>query len=182
MHFWKFHLWDFWTTYAFPLYVKIFVNESPTNIVWAWIKVIGKESSSVRIHFVSCQKFCLWVFMLHRRIKKGNDEIICAERLSSILFEKTFTKNFETKPVFFSWKKELFFEKKLNVWNEKTFASWWNKRKMLNILLSFHHIKFTDGKNEIFFKILFNFFVKHFQTLSWHAPSGAPACSPYIHT
>ena len=48
--------------------------------------------------------------MLHRRIKKGNDEIICAERLSSILFEKTFTKNFETKPVFFL-KKELFFEK-----------------------------------------------------------------------
>ena len=39
--------------------------------------------------------------MLHRRIKKGNDEIICAERLSSILFEKTFTK-------------ELFFEKKLS--------------------------------------------------------------------
>ena len=26
---------------------------------------------------------------------------------------------------------------------------------MLNILLSFHHIKFTDGKNEIYFKILF---------------------------
>ena len=49
---------------------------------------------------------------------------------------------------------------------------------MLNILLSFHHIKFIDGKNEIYFKILFNFFVKHFQTLSWHAPSGAPACSP----
>ena len=48
--------------------------------------------------------------MLHRTIKTGNDEIICAERLSSILFEKTFTKNFETKPVFFL-KKELFFEK-----------------------------------------------------------------------
>ena len=26
---------------------------------------------------------------------------------------------------------------------------------MLNILLSFHHIKFTDDKNEIYFKILF---------------------------
>ena len=45
--------------------------------------------------------------------KKGNDEIICAERLSSILFEKTFTKNFETKPVFFL-KKELFFLKILS--------------------------------------------------------------------
>ena len=45
--------------------------------------------------------------------KKGNDEIICAERLSSILFEKTFTKIFETKPVFFL-KKELFFERKLS--------------------------------------------------------------------
>ena len=50
---------------------------------------------------------------------------------------------------------------------------------MLNILSSFHDIKFTDGKNEIYFKILFNFFVKHFQTLSRHAPSRAPACSPY---
>ena len=28
---------------------------------------------------------------------------------------------------------------------------------MLNILLSFHHIKFIDGKNEIYFKILFNY-------------------------
>ena len=49
--------------------------------------------------------------MLHRRIKKGNDEIICAERLSSILFEKTFTKNFETKPVFFPEKKSCFLKK-----------------------------------------------------------------------
>ena len=45
--------------------------------------------------------------MLHRRTKKGNDEIICAERLSSILFEKTFTKNFETKPVFFPEKRAV---------------------------------------------------------------------------
>ena len=45
--------------------------------------------------------------MLHRRIKKGNDEIICAEWLSSILFEKTFTKNFETKSVFFPEKKKI---------------------------------------------------------------------------
>ena len=45
-------------------------------------------------------------------------------------------------------------------------------------LFFFHHIKFTDVKKEIYFKMLFNFFVKHFQTLSWHAPSGAPACSP----
>ena len=52
--------------------------------------------------------------MLHRRIKKGNDEIICAERLSSILFEKTFTKNFETKPVFFLKKKIDVFLKKLS--------------------------------------------------------------------
>ena len=51
--------------------------------------------------------------MLHRRMKKENDEIICAERLSSILFEKLFTKNFETKPVFFL-KKELFFKKILS--------------------------------------------------------------------
>ena len=53
--------------------------------------------------------------MLHRRIKKGNDEIICAERLSSILFEKTFTKNFETKPVFFPEKKSCFFKKILSM-------------------------------------------------------------------
>ena len=46
--------------------------------------------------------------MLHRRIKKGNDEVIYAERLSSILFEKTFTKNFETKPVFFPEKRAVF--------------------------------------------------------------------------
>ena len=50
---------------------------------------------------------------------------------------------------------------------------------MLHILSSFHHIKFTDEKKEIYFKILFNFFVKHFQTLSSHVPSGAPACSPF---
>ena len=49
--------------------------------------------------------------------KKGKDEIICVERLSPILFEKTFTKKVETKPVFFpEKKKQLFFEKKtLNV-------------------------------------------------------------------
>ena len=49
---------------------------------------------------------------------------------------------------------------------------------MLHILLFFHHIKFTNVKKELYFKILFKFFVKHFQTLSWHAPSGAPDCSP----
>ena len=43
--------------------------------------------------------------------KKGNDEIICAERLSSILFEKTFTKNFEKKIVFFPEKKRYFLKK-----------------------------------------------------------------------
>ena len=47
--------------------------------------------------------------------KKGNDEIIYAERLSSILFEKTFTKNFETKPVFFPEKRVVFFLNTLNV-------------------------------------------------------------------
>ena len=52
--------------------------------------------------------------MLHRRIKKGNNEIICAERLSSILFEKTFTKIFETKPDFFPEKKSCFLKKKLS--------------------------------------------------------------------
>ena len=88
-------------------------------------------------------------------------------------FEKTFKKKHETKPVFFP----CFLKKTLNDWNQKTLASMWNKRKMLNILLSFHHIKFTDVKKEIYFKILFNFFVKHFQTLSRHAHSGAPACS-----
>ena len=82
----------FWTTYALPLYVQIFVNESPTNIVRVWIKAIGNESSSVRIHFVSYQNFCLWVFILHRRMKKWKDEIICVERLSSITFEKILTK------------------------------------------------------------------------------------------
>ena len=46
--------------------------------------------------------------------KKGNDEIICAERLSSILFEKTFTKNFETKPVFFPENKRTVFLKNLS--------------------------------------------------------------------
>ena len=51
--------------------------------------------------------------------KKGNDEIICAERLSSILFEKTFTKNFETKPVFFLKKRAVFFEKKLSAFEMK---------------------------------------------------------------
>ena len=62
----------FWTTYALPLYVQIFVNESPTNIVRAWIKAIGKESSYVRIYFLSAwQNFYLRVFTLHRRIKKG---------------------------------------------------------------------------------------------------------------
>ena len=34
--------------------------------------------------------------------KKGKDEIICVERLSSITFEKTLIKNVETKPAFFS--------------------------------------------------------------------------------
>ena len=96
----------YWATHAFPLYVWIFVNESPT-IVRTWIKAIGKESSSVRIHSVHCQNFCLWVFILHRRMKKGNDEIICIERLSSITFEKKLTKNVETKPVFFLKKKQL---------------------------------------------------------------------------
>ena len=49
---------------------------------------------------------------------------------------------------------------------------------MLHILLYFRHIKFNDVKKEIHIKILFNFFVKHFQTLSRHAPSGVPTCSP----
>ena len=81
--------------------------------------------------------------------KRKNDAIICYERLSSIIFEKTLTKNI------FSLKTQLSFEKKtLNVWNEKTFASWWNKRKISNILLSLHHIKFTDVKKEIYLKIL----------------------------
>ena len=122
MRFWNFHLWDFLGrhNYAFPLYDCIFVNGSPTNIVRPWIKAIGKESSSVRIHFVSCQSFCLWVLILHRRIKKGKDEIICVERLSPILFEKTFTKKVETKSIFFPEKNSCFLKKKsLNVWNEK---------------------------------------------------------------
>ena len=51
--------------------VWIFVNESPTNIVRAWIKAIGKESSYVRIYFLSWKNLYLWVFMLHRRIWKG---------------------------------------------------------------------------------------------------------------
>ena len=46
--------------------------------------------------------------------KKGKDEIICVERLSPILFEKTFTKKIATKSVFFFLKKQLFFEKKLS--------------------------------------------------------------------
>ena len=55
--------------------------------------------------------------------KKGNDEIIYAERLSSILFEKTFTKNFETKQLFFLKKRAVF--KKILSTSEmkKTFAS-----------------------------------------------------------
>jgi len=40
-------------------------------------------------------------------MKKGKDEIICVERLSSITFEKTLTKNVETKPVFFLKKTAL---------------------------------------------------------------------------
>jgi len=70
--------------------------------------------------------------MLHWRMKKGKDEMICVERLSSISFEKTvekkshwkkpWKKNLE-KNQFFSMKKPPgFVEKKqtLNVWNEKT--------------------------------------------------------------
>ena len=83
--------------------------------------------------------------------KRKNDAIICYERLSSIIFEKTLTKNI------FPEKHSCLLKKTLNVWNEKIFASWWNKRKISNILLSLHHIKFTDGKNEINFKIIFNF-------------------------
>ena len=50
--------------------------------------------------------------MLHRRIKKGNDEIIYAERLSSITFEKTLTKMLKQNHFFL--KKQLFFGKKLS--------------------------------------------------------------------
>ena len=87
------------------------------NIARAWSKEIGKQSSSVRIHFLFCQNFCLWVFTLHREMKKGKYEIICVEWLSSITFKKTLTKNVETKPAFFLKKKQLS-KKKLNVWNE----------------------------------------------------------------
>ena len=105
----------FWTTYALPLYDCIFVNESPTNIVRAWIKAIGKESSYVRIYFLSWQNFYLWVFMLHRRIKKGKmmqSYVMIAYHQSSLKkhWQKTLKQN-----QFFSWKTQLSFE--------KTFAS-----------------------------------------------------------
>ena len=94
--------------------VQIFVKESATNIIRAWRKEIVKESSSVRIHFVSCQNFCLWVFTLHRKMKKGKDEIICVERLSSITFEKTLTKKRWNKTSSFTETKQLLFGKKLS--------------------------------------------------------------------
>ena len=57
------------------------------------------------VKFFVCEcSFCI------EEYKKGNDEIICTERLSPILFEKTFTKNFETKPVFFPEKKSCFLD------------------------------------------------------------------------
>ena len=89
--------------YMFSAFCQIFLNESPTNIVRAWIKAIEKS-------LLPCQNFCLWVLM-----KKGKDEIICVERLTSITFEKTLTKNVE--------KKSFLLEKTFNVWNVKTFAS-----------------------------------------------------------
>ena len=91
------------------------------------------------------------VHVASKNKKRKNDAIICYERLSSI-FEKTLTKN-----IFFLKNTAVFWKKTLNVWNEKTFASWWNKRKISNILLSLHHINFTDVKKEIYLKILLNF-------------------------
>ena len=102
----------FWTTYALPLYDCIFVNESPTNIVRAWIKAIGKESSYVRIYFLSWQNFYLWVFMLHRRIKK---EKWCNHMLWTLIINhlwKNIDKKHWNKTSFFAWKTQLSFEKK----------------------------------------------------------------------
>ena len=84
------------------------LNESPTSIVRVWIKAIGKESSSVRVHFVSCQNFCLWVFTLHRKMKKGKDEMICVERLSLII--NHLWKNIDKK----RWNKTSFFPEKIS--------------------------------------------------------------------
>ena len=47
--------------------------------------------------------------------EKGKNEITCVERLSSITFERTLTKNVETKPVFlFREKNSCFLKKKLS--------------------------------------------------------------------
>ena len=53
------------------------------------------------------------VYVASKNMKRKNDAIICYERLSSITFEKTLTKNVETKPVFFL-KNTVLLKKKLS--------------------------------------------------------------------
>ena len=52
------------------------------------------------------------VHVASKNKKRKNDAIICYERLSSITFEKTMTKNIETKPVFFLKNTAVFWKKK----------------------------------------------------------------------
>ena len=80
------------------------------------------------------------------------------------------------------WNKTSFFPEKnsslnktLNVWNENIL----HPRKInVKCYIFFNNIKFTDVKKKYNSKYFSIFFMKHFQTLSWHAPSRAPACSP----
>ena len=79
-----------------------------TNIFRAWIKTIGKESSYVHICFLFWQHFYLWVFMLHRRIKKGKmmqSYVMIAYHQSSL--KKHWNKNqfFFLKNTTVFWKK-----------------------------------------------------------------------------
>ena len=91
--------------------------------------------------------------------KRKNDAIICYERLSSITFEKKLTKNIETKPVFLPEKHSCFLKKKVSTSSMKKLLhpSEISVKFQINILFSLHHIKFTDVKKEIYFKILLNF-------------------------
>ena len=87
------------------------------------------------------------------------------------------------KNIDFSWKRELFLEKgKLSTSKTKKLCilvKWFSEWNVTYSFI-FHHIKFTNIKNEIYFKILFNFFfLKHFQISIGVPPSGAPACSPF---
>ena len=67
---------------------------------------------------------------------------------------KNIDKKTSKRNQFFSWKKNSsFLKKKLSTFEMKKF-----KREILhNYSFIFHHIKFTDVKKEIYFKILSNF-------------------------